>query len=69
MPGAHGDEDVWCFAVPRGACTPAEIQAHCLARLASYKVPARVEFLTALPRSAAGKVLRRSLADRAGRVQ
>jgi long-chain acyl-CoA synthetase len=43
-----------------------EIRAYCRARLAPYKVPARVEFISALPKSAAGKVLRRTLVADAG---
>jgi long-chain acyl-CoA synthetase len=38
------------------------IKAHCLANLASYKVPKTVEFVTALPRTSSGKVQRFKLA-------
>ncbi len=38
--------------------------AHLGDRLARYKIPRYVEFLTALPISAAGKVLRRELRER-----
>ncbi|MBP7691990.1 MAG: o-succinylbenzoate--CoA ligase [Anaerolineales bacterium] len=38
-----------------------ELRAFCQARLARYKVPARVTFADALPRNAAGKLLRRQL--------
>ena len=40
------------------------IQAALRQRLASYKVPARIEFIDAIPKSAAGKILRRVLRDR-----
>jgi long-chain acyl-CoA synthetase len=40
-----------------------EIRAFCKERLAPYKVPALVEFAPALPRTQAGKVLRRVLAE------
>jgi fatty-acyl-CoA synthase len=41
---------------PGSATTEAELQAHCAASLASYKVPRSVIFIAALPRSAVGKV-------------
>jgi long-chain acyl-CoA synthetase len=40
---------------------PDELLAHCARSLARYKCPARVEVVDALPRSFAGKVLRREL--------
>ena len=39
-----------------------EIRAYCRERLAPYKVPAKVEFRTDLPKTMVGKVLRRALA-------
>jgi long-chain acyl-CoA synthetase len=38
-----------------------EIRAYCRERLAPYKVPAHVEFRTALPKTMVGKILRRVL--------
>jgi O-succinylbenzoic acid--CoA ligase len=38
-----------------------ELQRHCAARLAGFKVPKTIEFTEALPRTAAGKLLRREL--------
>lgn len=38
------------------------IRAHCRGRLAPYKIPRRVDFVSALPRTASGKVRRASLA-------
>jgi fatty-acyl-CoA synthase len=55
--------------VPKPGATieAAQIIEHCRARLARFKVPARVEFAEALPRNATGKVLKRELrAERAG---
>ena len=40
-----------------------EIRAFCAQRLAGYKVPRRVWFTDALPRTAAGKLSRRSLRE------
>jgi long-chain acyl-CoA synthetase len=39
----------------------AELMAHCRSRLASYKCPRSVEFVTELPRLPTGKLLRRQL--------
>lgn len=42
---------------------PEELRAHCAGRLARFKVPKRVEFADALPRTASGKLLRRQLRE------
>ena len=47
---------------PGAPATPEELIAFCRARLARYKVPARVHVVDALPRNAAGKLLRQKLA-------
>ncbi len=44
-----------------------ELRSFLRERLASYKIPRRFEFVTALPRSAAGKILRRELCEAAPR--
>ena len=51
------------FVVPRpGAFLTVEmVVEHCRANLAGHKVPRQVEFVTELPRSGVGKVLRREL--------
>lgn len=41
--------------------TEADLLAHCRAQLARYKVPKSVEFRGTLPKSAAGKILKREL--------
>ena len=41
--------------------TEEELRMYCRDRLAPYKVPARVEFRTELPKTMVGKVLRRAL--------
>ena len=43
--------------------TEAELRDFCRQRLAPYKVPARVEFRSELPKTMVGKVLRRALRD------
>jgi fatty-acyl-CoA synthase len=42
----------------------ADIRSHCRFRLAAFKIPDRIIFTDALPRSASGKVLKRELRDR-----
>jgi acyl-CoA synthetase (AMP-forming)/AMP-acid ligase II len=42
---------------------PAELAAYCRDRLAAFKVPVDWELRTALPRNAAGKLLRHSLGE------
>lgn len=50
------------FVVRRSqSLTEPELQAYCRERLAAYKVPRRVVFVDALPKSPVGKVLRREL--------
>jgi O-succinylbenzoic acid--CoA ligase len=48
---------------PGAGATADDLSAHCRARLAGYKVPARLALVAALPRNAAGKVVRRRLVD------
>lgn len=44
--------------------TAMQVQAHCRACLANYKVPKLVEFLASLPRTASGKIRRVELVQR-----
>ena len=46
-----------------GTTTAEELIAHCRTRLARYKAPKYVVFVDALPRNAAGKVLKRTLRE------
>ena len=39
------------------------VKAHCRERLASYKIPREIEFVSALPRTASGKVRRAALLE------
>ena len=51
----------WVVLKAGAAATADELRAYCRERLAPYKVPARVEFRTELPKTMVGKVLRRAL--------
>ncbi|HEV8455895.1 MAG TPA: AMP-binding protein, partial [Gemmatimonadales bacterium] len=64
VPDPHSGEAVMAWVVARKGVTPTEeeIREHCRRHLAAYKVPKRVEFREALPKSAIGKLLRRELA-------
>ncbi len=66
VPSARTGETVVAYVVPAAgsAPDPAELLAHCAHALARYKCPTRVEFVDALPRTSAGKLLRRSLPAR-----
>jgi O-succinylbenzoic acid--CoA ligase len=46
---------------PGASFDAAALIAHCRERLAAYKSPSRIDFTDALPRNAAGKLLRREL--------
>jgi long-chain acyl-CoA synthetase len=62
-PDDRTGEAVVAFVVPVAgqAPAPADLAAYCGRSLARYKCPARVEIVESLPRSFAGKVLRREL--------
>lgn len=48
---------------PGATATGEEIQAHCRAELARYKVPKYVQIVTSLPRNDSGKVLKKRLRE------
>ncbi len=64
VPDPHSGEAVMAWVVTRKGMgvTEEEVRDHCRRHLAAYKVPKRVEFREALPKSAIGKLLRRELA-------
>ena len=55
----------WVVLKAGKTATEDELRAYCRERLAPYKVPARVEFRSELPKTMVGKVLRRVLAAEA----
>ena len=63
-PHPRTGETVVAFVVPRAGATPdpVELLRHAGRRLARYKLPTRVELVDEVPRSFAGKLLRRALA-------
>ncbi len=64
VPSDRTGERLVAFVVPRGAHLAAEqLLAYARSELTGYKVPREVVFVRELPRSAVGKVLRRSLRD------
>ena len=60
-PDPEWGEAIAAFVVLREPAREEELRAWCRARLAPYKVPKRIEIAEALPRSAAGKLLRTRL--------
>ncbi len=65
VPDAYRGETVKVFVVlkPGQAATDKEISEFCRTKLAAYKVPKLVEFRESIPKSAVGKILRKSLRD------
>ncbi len=62
-PDPEWGESVCAFVVvePGEPADPAELIAHCRGQLASFKKPKEIVFVDALPKSAAGKILKREL--------
>jgi acyl-CoA synthetase (AMP-forming)/AMP-acid ligase II len=65
VPDPHWGEAVKAMVVlrPGHSATADEIIAHARLRIAGFKVPKSIDFLEALPRNAAGKLLRRVLRE------
>lgn len=64
IPNAFSGEAVKLVVVKRDpTVTAADLKAHCRKYLTAYKVPHVVEFRKELPKTALGKILRRSLRD------
>ena len=59
-----GEAVVAAVVVRDGArVDPVELQNHCADHLARFKVPKTITFVSSLPRTASGKLLRRELGD------
>ncbi|HEU0177422.1 MAG TPA: long-chain fatty acid--CoA ligase [Blastocatellia bacterium] len=65
VPDTYRGEAVKAFITlkPGASATADEVIEFCRANLAKYKVPSLIEFMTSLPKSAVGKVLRRELRE------
>lgn len=65
VPHSYRGEEPKAFVVlkPDAVLTAEELKAFCAERLAKFKVPTQIEFVPGLPKSAVGKVLRRSLRE------
>jgi long-chain acyl-CoA synthetase len=63
VPDAHKGEVItaWVVLRPGQTLEPEALRAWCREKLAPYKVPAKVEIRTELPKTMVGKVLRRAL--------
>jgi acyl-CoA synthetase (AMP-forming)/AMP-acid ligase II len=65
----RGEVAVAYVVLRRGcAASASDMQKYCRARMPLYRVPASIRFLDALPRNAAGKVLRAELANAGAHV-
>ncbi|MCB5182781.1 class I adenylate-forming enzyme family protein [Streptomyces antimicrobicus] len=66
VPDPYRGESVKAYVSlrPGSTVTPAELTAHCAARMAAYKYPRHVEILPVLPKTTSGKILRRELRER-----
>ncbi|MNT49245.1 Long-chain-fatty-acid--CoA ligase [compost metagenome] len=65
VPDKHSGEAPHLFIVPRNTTlTTEQVEVHCRAHLAAYKVPRHITLIDALPKSTVGKILRRDLRSR-----
>ena len=64
VPDDEAGEVPLAFVVGKPGVDVEDILAFLRERLSSYKIPRRVEFIDAVPKSASGKILRRVLRDR-----
>ncbi len=67
LPDDKSGERVVAYVVKSDAAiTEQDIISHCKSKLTNYKIPREVRFISELPKSPVGKVLRRVLRDNAG---
>jgi len=67
VPDAYRGEDVLAFVVrqPEARATERELVEWCRAKMAVYKAPRAVRFVPALPKTASGKIVKRTLREQA----
>lgn len=66
LPDADFGEAVHAYVVVKDeSVTREDLHAYCAEHLAKYKIPRQFEFLEELPKNTTGKILRRSLKDKA----
>ena len=63
VPDEEAGEVPVAFVVPAEGAEEAAIRAHLAGQLAHYKLPKRISFIEAIPKSASGKILRRMLPE------
>ncbi len=65
VPDEYRGETLKAFIVTKEGetLTEEEVLAYCRETLAPYKIPKTIEFVTELPKSVVGKILRRELRD------
>ena len=64
VPHPRWGESVYAVVFANADVTPDELAAHCREQIAGFKVPRRIELRTEpLPKSAAGKILKRELRE------
>jgi long-chain acyl-CoA synthetase len=64
VPDLRWGESVYAVVFGRMQATPEELTAHCRERIAGFKIPRCIELRTEpLPKSAAGKILKRDLRE------
>ena len=64
IPSERMGEEVKAFVVTRIDVDAETLKAYCRESLANYKTPAEIEFVSALPRNAVGKIDKKELRRR-----
>jgi acyl-CoA synthetase (AMP-forming)/AMP-acid ligase II len=62
VPDPKYGEEIWAAVVLRSAAEPQKLQEFCSTRLADFMVPKLISVISAMPKSATGKIQRRELA-------
>ena len=70
VPDPYRGETVKAFVALRDqhACTESELIEYCKRRMAAYKYPREIEFVSDIPKTLTGKILRRELRNVAGQT-